>query len=127
MQEGLYVGEVIDHSMRATSTGSVYLSVMFRLPNGMGGEAKGWFTTDGAENTLKTLRRNGLATDPRSLDPRSGKDFQSFIGRKLLFQLKIGEYKGKPQMGWFLAGPKDKEATPEQIKAARALAGVETA
>lgn len=124
MTEGLYVGEVVHHSLRATHNGNVYLLVQFRLQNGTGGEAKHYFTDKAAELTKAILRRYELPEDPRALDPRAGKDHVSFVGRKLLFEAKAETYKGETVMKWAIASGADALATIEQIKSARKLAGV---
>lgn len=125
MTEGLYVGEVVHHSMRATQNGNAYLYIQFRLQNGMGGESKLYFTDKAVAQTKAVLRRYELPEDPRQLDPRAGKDHVSFIGRKLLFEATEETYNNKKSMKFAIASGADSLATPEQIKAARTLAGIE--
>jgi phosphate-selective porin len=125
MVEGLYVGEVVHHSLRATQNGSVYLLVQFRLQNGMGAEAKHYFTDKTVDATRAVLRRYGLPEDPRALDPRAGKEHVSFVGTKLLFQASEDEYRGKKSLKWVIASGSDHLATGEQIRAARKLAGID--
>ncbi len=125
MTEGLYVGEVVHHSLRATQSGSVYLLIQFRLQNGMGAEARHYFTDKAIDATRSALRRYGLPEDPRALDPRAGKEHFSFVGQKLLFEAKAEEYRGKQTLKWAIASGSDHLATADQIRAARKLAGID--
>lgn len=125
MTEGLYVGEVVHHSLRATQNGNVYLLIQFRLQNGTGAEAKHYFTDKAIEATRAVLRRYGLPEDPRALDPRAGKEHISFVGQKLLFQAAEETYNGKKTLKWSIASGSDHLATADQIRAARKLAGID--
>jgi len=125
MSEGLYVGEVVHHSVRATKNGSVYLLIQFRLQNGTGAEAKHYFTDKAVAQTRAVLRRYGLPEDPRALDPRAGADHVSFVGRKLLFEASAETYNNKAVTKWAIASGQDHLADGEQIKAARKLAGID--
>lgn len=120
----IFVGDVIHHSLRATDSGTVYLSVQCRLQNGQGCEAAVYFTDKAKDMALHTLRGMGLPTDPRLLDPRAGADHVSFIGRKVLLERKEKEYRGEHSFSWYLFSGRDSLATPDQIKAARLLAGI---
>jgi hypothetical protein len=121
MVRAIFVGEVIHHSLRASDTGTVYLSIHCRLSSGAGCEAKLFFTEKSANLARFTLRSLALPEDPRLLDPRSGIDHVSFIGRKVLLQREENEGKAA---NWYLFAGRDSLAKPEQIAAARKAMGI---
>lgn len=120
IDEGLYAGTILHHSVHASKGGKVYLSFLFSLANGKSGEAKLYVTPDAVEITKKTLERLGLPLELPAYDERF-EGFYSLVGKRLVFRCTHKHFRDELQENWNLYSSSESLASPMEMGQANRL------